>query len=121
LSLWASEPRCIVDLAAVEALVAAVQRARSPVLYVGDDAGPGAAQVRRLARTLNAAVVSSPAGKRWLGHRDPTYVGVLGFSGHAGARRVVERADLIIAFGATFDELSTNAWTALPRVPLFAV
>jgi acetolactate synthase-1/2/3 large subunit len=26
-----------------------------------------------------------------------------------------------VAFGATFDELSTNAWTALPKVPIYAV
>jgi len=121
LSLWASEPTSIVDLAAVDGLVQAVLKARAPVLYVGDDAGPGAAHVRRLARALCAAVVSSPAGKRWLGHRDPTYLGVIGFSGHSEAQRAVERADLILAFGATFDELSTNAWTAIPKVPLYAV
>ncbi|HTV25022.1 MAG TPA: thiamine pyrophosphate-dependent enzyme, partial [Polyangiaceae bacterium] len=80
-----------------------------------------AAQVRRLARALGAAVVSSPAGKRWLGHRDPTYRGVVGFSGHGEAQRAIERADVIVAFGATFDELSTNAWTVLPKVPVFAV
>lgn len=121
LSLWASEPKRSVDLAAVEELVDAVLRARAPALYVGDDAGPGAARVRHLARALGAAVVSSPAGKRWLGHRDPTYRGVLGFSGHVEAQRAVERSDLIVAFGATFDELSTNAWTALPMVPIYAV
>jgi acetolactate synthase-1/2/3 large subunit len=121
LSLWASEPKSSVDLVAVGELVDAVLRSRVPVLYVGDDAGPGAARVRHLARALGAAVVSSPAGKRWLGHRDPTYRGVLGFSGHVEAQRAVEASDLIVAFGATFDELSTNAWTALPRVPIYAV
>lgn len=121
LSLWASEPKRSVDLAAVDELVDAVLRSRAPALYVGDDAGPGAARVRHLARALGAAVVSSPAGKRWLGHRDPTYRGVLGFSGHAEAQRAVDRSDLIVAFGATFDELSTNAWTALPKVPIYAV
>jgi acetolactate synthase-1/2/3 large subunit len=121
LSLWAAEPQSSVDLVALDALVDTVLRARAPALYVGDDAGPGAAQVRRLARALGAPVVSSPAGKRWLGHRDPTYRGVLGFSGHAEAQRAVERCDVIVAFGATFDELSTNAWTAIPKVPIWAV
>jgi acetolactate synthase-1/2/3 large subunit len=121
LALWAAEPNSPIDVRAVEDLMEAVLRARTPLLYVGDDAGPGAAHVRRLARALGAAVVSSPAGKRWLGHRDPTYRGVAGFSGHAEAQRSMENADLVVAFGATFDELSTNAWTAIPRVPVFAV
>jgi acetolactate synthase-1/2/3 large subunit len=110
-----------VDAPAVRALVDEVFAARAPVFYVGDDAGPEAHRVRRLARALRASVVSSPAGKRWVGHTDPTYRGVLGFSGHPGARKAVEQADLVVAFGATFDELSTNAWSALPDVPVYSV
>jgi acetolactate synthase-1/2/3 large subunit len=48
-------------------------------------------------------------------------MGVLGFSGHEQAKRAVADRDLVIAFGATFDELSTNSWTALPRVPIVSV
>lgn len=109
------------DVAAVHALANDLLGARSPLFYVGDDAGPEAHLVRRLARALRASVVTSPAGKRWVGHLDPTYKGVLGFSGHPEARQAAEKADLVVAFGATFDELSTNAWSALPDVPILSV
>ncbi len=110
-----------VDAPGVQAIADDVLRARAPVFYVGDDAGPDAHLVRRMARARGAAVVTSPAGKRWVGHLDPTYKGVLGFSGHPEARQAIERADLIVAFGATFDELSTNAWSSLPDVPIYSV
>jgi acetolactate synthase-1/2/3 large subunit len=74
-----------------------------------------------LAAALGALVVSSPAGKRWVGHHEPRYRGVLGFSGHEAAQRAAARADLILTFGATFDELSTNTWTVFPDVPLYAI
>jgi acetolactate synthase-1/2/3 large subunit len=114
-------PPAPVDSGSVELLVRDLLAAHQPVFYVGDDAGPGVARVLDLARVLGAAVVSSPAGKRWLGHLHGSYAGVIGFSGHAEAQQAVNCADLIVAFGATFDELSTNAWTALPAVRLYAV
>ncbi len=107
-----------IDGSAVEALLQALEQASSPLLYIGDDAGPAAHRVYELARRLNARVVSSPAGKRWIGHLDSAYRGVVGFSGHARAADAVRTADLLIAFGATFDELSTNAWGALANVPM---
>ena len=110
-----------VDAHALERLVAALLKAKSPVFYVGDDAGVAAKGLSPLARVTGAKLVTSPAGKRWVGHLDPMYKGVVGFSGHAEARDAVARADLIVAFGATFDELSTNAWSALKNVPIHAV
>ncbi len=109
------------DRVALDELCAKAIAARFPLFYVGDDAGPLGRRLWRLARTLGGAVVSSPAGKRWIGHLDPTYRGVLGFSGHPDARQALDRADVVIAFGATFDELSTNAWSLLTDVPLYAV
>jgi acetolactate synthase-1/2/3 large subunit len=103
-----------VDVAGVDALVSAVLQARAPLFYVGDDAGPGASGSCELARLLGGSVITSPAGKRWIGHRDSAYKGVLGFSGHPGALTAVRSAEVIVALGATFDELSTNAWAAIP-------
>jgi acetolactate synthase I/II/III large subunit len=110
-----------VDHGAVEALLEDLLTAQAPVFYVGDDAGPEAHRLCDVAGDLGAKVISSPAGKRWLGHQEPSYVGVLGFSGHPAAAEAVRRADFVVAFGATFDELSTNAWTAFPEVPIRSV
>ncbi|MGH8537159.1 MAG: thiamine pyrophosphate-binding protein [Gammaproteobacteria bacterium] len=109
------------DREAIEALAEALFTSQNPVFYVGDDAGPAAQRLLTLADGIGANVVSSPAGKRWVTHSDPSYCGVLGFSGHVEAARAVAAADLLIAFGATFDELSTNAWAVIPRVPLYSV
>lgn len=112
----------LVDEQALLRMVEALLGASAPVFYIGDDAGAEAERALPLAEGLGARVVASPAGKRWLSHTHRAYRGVLGFSGNAEAARVVAQSDLIIAFGATFDELSTNAWSTLPaRVPLFSV
>jgi acetolactate synthase-1/2/3 large subunit len=122
---WVSPGRhpepCAFDGEALARLRCAVGDALSPVFYVGDDAGHGAERVFDLARVFGGQVVSSPAGKRWLGHRDPSYRGASGFSGNASAQHAIDQADLVVAFGATFDEFSTNAWSALGDVTLYAV
>jgi acetolactate synthase-1/2/3 large subunit len=122
---WLSAPRLPAssqfDVRGLARLRRALFAARHPVFYVGDDAGPGIEHVFELASALGSVVISSPAGKRWLGHRDPTYQGVLGFSGNESAQRAIEQADVVVALGATFDELSTNAWSAIPDVPVYAV
>ncbi len=110
-----------VDGAAVDRLVEAVAHASAPVFYVGDDAGMDAERLFEVARRHGGLVVSSPAGKHWIGHLDGNYRGVLGFSGHRSAALAAEQADVVVAFGATFDELSTNAWTVFGSAPVYAV
>lgn len=114
-------PRRVPDPALMRLLWRDLARARSPVFYVGDDAGPSARGLCSMAAALKARVITSPAGKRWVSHTDPAFAGVLGFSGHAGATEHLRNADLVVAFGATFDELSTNAWTLLPRATTYLV
>jgi acetolactate synthase-1/2/3 large subunit len=121
LRLACPEPGKTADAMGLERLLAALRAAAAPLFYVGDDAGKEALQLLSLAEALGVSVVSSPAGKRWLEHRHAAYAGVLGFSGHSEAKAAAAGADLVIAFGATFDEFSTNAWTALPEVPIFSV
>jgi acetolactate synthase-1/2/3 large subunit len=110
-----------VDVVAVSALCAEILAARAPLFYVGDDAGADAPRLFDVARAVGAAVVSSPAGKRWIGHRDPVYRGAVGFSGSPEAREALASASLVVAFGATFDELSSNAWSVFPKAPIFSV
>lgn len=111
----------VMDLEAVEDLLTRIVEANAAVFYVGDDAGPEAHRLADAAERLGAQLISSPAGKRWISHTSACYKGVLGFSGHPEAREAINRADLIVTFGATFDELSTNAWSVFPDVPIYAV
>jgi acetolactate synthase I/II/III large subunit len=114
-------PGIAIDEVAVANLVSALTVANFPVLYVGDDAGPDAARLCEIAPTLGGVVVSSPAGKRWVTHLDRSYLGVVGFAGHGRALEAVQRSDLVVTFGATFDEFSTNAWTVFDPSKVFAV
>jgi len=111
----------LIDEVAVVELMATLAQARFPVFYVGDDAGTDAARLCDLAAKIGAAVVSSPAGKRWLMHLHRSYFGVVGFAGHSKALDAVQSADLVVTFGATFDEFSTNAWTVFDPSRVFAV
>jgi acetolactate synthase I/II/III large subunit len=110
-----------VPSAALDELWTALGEARRPLFYVGDDAGPEAQRLFDLAAVFAGSVITSPAGKRWVAHDTPRYAGVLGFSGHASALTALREADLVVTFGATFDELSTNTWTALPSVKTFLI
>jgi acetolactate synthase-1/2/3 large subunit len=114
----ATEPA---DERGVADIVRAVIAAERPIFYVGDDAGHRAHALLDLAVRVGGLVVASPGGKRWIAHVHPAYRGVIGFSGHAWARDSMLAADLVVAFGATFDELSTSAWSVLPDAPVFAV
>lgn len=102
-------------------ICSALQAAHRPVFYVGDDAGAAAKNLCAMASAVSGKVIASPAGKRWVEHIDPNFVGVLGFSGHAQALAALRKADLVVAFGATFDELSTNAWSALPTTMTYCI
>ena len=110
-----------VPSAALDELWTALGEARRPLFYVGDDAGPEAQRLFDVANYFSGSVITSPAGKRWVSHDSARYAGVLGFSGHASALAAMRDADLVIAFGATFDELSTNTWAALPTAKTFII
>ena len=99
----------------------ALEAAQRPIFYVGDDAGVAAKDLCAMASAVAGKVIASPAGKRWVEHVDPHFVGVLGFSGHAQALTALRKADLVVSFGATFDELSTNAWSALPTAVTYCI
>lgn len=107
--------------AALDELWSELEQASRPVFYVGDDAGPGAQRLFDLAEAFAGSVITSPAGKRWVAHDMARYRGVLGFSGHTSAISALRKADLVVAFGVTFDELSTNAWTVLPTARTFVI
>ncbi|WP_254546896.1 thiamine pyrophosphate-binding protein [Halomarina pelagica] len=98
----------------VDAAVRALADAERPVVYVGGGArrSPGGPEaVRALAADLDAPVIASYKGKGVFPEDDPRFLGVTGSHAPEGARRVLDRADVVIALGTDFDGVTTAGWS----------
>lgn len=87
--------------------------AERPVVYAGGGArrSPhGPRVVRDLAATLDAPVATSYKGKGVFPEDDPRWLGVTGSHLPAGAHRVLDRADVVLALGTDFDGVTTDHW-----------
>ena len=99
---------------AVERAVDLLAAAERPVVYVGGGArrsADGPRVVRALADRLDAPVLATFKGKGVVPEDDPRFLGVTGKFLPAGARRVLERADVVLALGTDFDGPATDDWT----------
>ena len=99
---------------AIEQMVAKIKAAKQPVLVVGAGVhlSDAAGELRALAERLNIPVVCTTWGGRGvLPDTHPLFAGVLGSFGWESANEVIQRADLWLAFGTTFSQVSTGAWT----------
>ena len=105
-----------VDDSSYQALLSAIEASRvngrNITVLIGEDCGDAAEQILHFADLVEANIVSSPAGKRWLGVVLPRYCGVFGFGGHESARRALvdESVSLVLAVGTSFNELDTAGW-----------
>jgi acetolactate synthase-1/2/3 large subunit len=113
-------PRCERRLAPVDPTTLhhaarALERAERPVVLLGQDARPAAAEIRALVRRLGIPVITSPGAKGVVPESWPSCLGVFGYGGHPSARRFLEarRPDLVLAIGCELDEVSTNSWSPL--------
>jgi acetolactate synthase-1/2/3 large subunit len=103
------EPTSAYDRAA--SLLSTAER---PVVYVdnGVRRSPGATEaVRDLIDILDAPVVCSYKGAGVVPSDDPRFLSTAGLAMLAGARQVMERADVVLALGAYFDGPATGFWT----------
>jgi acetolactate synthase-1/2/3 large subunit len=105
-------PQVKPDRAAIEAAVDMLAAAERPILYTGGgviNAGPGASQMlRELARITGAPVTSTLMGLGALPASSPQWLGMLGMHGTFEANMAMNRADLIVAIGARFDDRVTG-------------
>ena len=88
--------------------------ATRPILYVGGGArraADGPRVVRDLVDELDAPVLASPKGKGVVPEDDPRVLGVTGSHLPAGARTILEAADVMLALGTDFDGVSTDGWS----------
>lgn len=86
---------------------------RRPVVYAGGGTrrtADGPRIVRALAETLDAPVLCSHKGKGVFPENDPRFLGVTGAHTPRGVRRVLDRADRVLAIGTDFDGVTTHHW-----------
>ncbi|MCA0911118.1 biosynthetic-type acetolactate synthase large subunit [Qipengyuania gaetbuli] len=92
--------------------VAMLAEAQRPVLYTGGgviNAGPRATELlRKLQRATGAPVTSTLMGLGAFPADHPDWLGMLGMHGTYEANMAMNRADLIIAVGARFDDRVTG-------------
>ena len=79
-------------------------RAKRPLIIVGYGAQAGMDAVIRLAEELNAAVVTTFKAKGQIPDAHPLAGGVLGRSGTPIASWLMNEADLLVVFGASFSD-----------------
>jgi acetolactate synthase I/II/III large subunit len=84
--------------------------ARRPVLYVGGGVikAHAAAELRTLAELTGAPVVTTLMAKGALPDSHPLHMGMPGMHGTVGAVGALQRADLLVALGARFDDRVTG-------------
>ncbi len=88
-----------------ESLAAAAERissATNPLIVVGYGARSGMADVLNLAEQINAPVVTTFKAKGQISDNHRLAAGVIGRSGTPIASYLMERADLLVVFGASF-------------------
>jgi acetolactate synthase-1/2/3 large subunit len=97
------------DIASAAAMLAA---ARAPVLYTGGgviNSGPEATRLLRELQALSGAPVTSTLmGLGAFPADHPAWLGMLGMHGTYEANMAMNRADLIVAVGARFDDRVTG-------------
>ncbi len=98
------------DPADVEAVVAALQQAEKPLLFVGGGVplSDTAASVRRLAELTGFPVISSLMGLGTLPSSHPQHLGMVGMHGTYGANMATMECDLLVGIGVRFDDRVTS-------------
>lgn len=83
--------------------------AKRPILYVGGGVGMAGA-VQAVRNWLKIAKIPSVSTLKGLGviAEDPLYMGMIGMHGTKAANYAVQECDLLIAFGARFDDRVTG-------------
>ncbi|WP_404711279.1 biosynthetic-type acetolactate synthase large subunit [Sphingomonas sp. MMS24-J13] len=105
-------PQIEPEAALIEAAVEMLAAAERPILYTGGgiiNSGPAAAEaLRELAKRTGAPVTSTLMGLGAFPASSPQWLGMLGMHGTYEANLAMNKADLIVALGARFDDRVTG-------------
>jgi acetolactate synthase-1/2/3 large subunit len=97
----------------IERILTSIRAAKRPVILAGAGVqhACGAAELQAFAEAAEIPVVSTSWGGRGLLADDhPLFAGVMGSFGWVGANTTIQEADLWIAIGTTFSQMTTGAW-----------
>jgi len=94
----------------VKAAIAEIQKSQRPVLYAGGGVIRGGAgeELRRFAEQQDLPVVTTLMGRGAIPDSHPLTLGMSGMHGSYTATTAIQRADLLIAIGARFDDRVTG-------------
>ncbi len=101
---------------AIDAAAAVLRGCRKPLFVCGLGAHRAGAReaIERLADRLGAVLATSLKAKDMF-HGNPWSVGILGSFSHSAGRRLMQEADCVVVFGASFNQRTTSAGGALPQ------
>jgi len=102
----------IVDEKNLLILCDALQKKRNIVLFIGNECQDAIDDILQFSELMQAPIVTTPSGKRWISSYHPLFRGVFGFAGHFSAREALvdENVELVLAIGTDLDEMSTGSW-----------
>ncbi|HEX4881119.1 MAG TPA: thiamine pyrophosphate-binding protein [Porticoccaceae bacterium] len=100
------------DHEAVDKLYEELLSTKNPVFLIGDEADEAIGLILTLAIRLRAELVVTPHGKGLVSPFHPLFRGVIGFSGHSSAQRLLTdpKVDRIFIIGANLGEWASNGW-----------
>jgi 3D-(3,5/4)-trihydroxycyclohexane-1,2-dione acylhydrolase (decyclizing) len=101
------------DQRELEAAVAAIQAAKTPLIVAGGGVLYSGAEQTLLtfARTHNIPVVETQAGKGAVDWEEPLHFGSPGVTGTGCGNDLAAQADLVIGVGTRFQDFTTGSWT----------
>jgi 3D-(3,5/4)-trihydroxycyclohexane-1,2-dione acylhydrolase (decyclizing) len=101
------------DQRELEAAIAAIKAAKSPLIVAGGGVIYSGAEATLLdfARRHNIPLVESQAGKGAVDWEEPLHYGSPGVTGTGCGNALAAKADLVIGVGTRFQDFTTGSWT----------
>jgi len=98
----------MIDMEAVKSAVELINKAKQPILYVGQGASDCSELVRKVAEKTKIPVTTTCHAMGIFDERNPLSLHMLGMHGAAYANLAVQNSDCIVAIGSRFDDRTTG-------------
>ncbi len=101
----------LIDERAVDKLTQELLQSEEIVFFIGSGATESIDLITKLINITDAQFVTAPDAKGLINPMHKNFRGVFGFGGHTSAEKCLKgKVDLVVAFGTSFDELSSGGW-----------